>query len=851
MADSVQFVLDKLVPTFRLAEDLDVFSEAEVKAIIKKTRDFEYVLKRRELYPDDFMTYIRYEINIEKLQTMRCNAKSARGTKEQMNAFRHLQALTIKHICYIFDRAVRRFPGEQSLWDDYISFLQTMKSYSILNTIFGRSLALNPKWDHLWIQAAVHEMNHNSNAHASRVLYQTGLRKNPRSERLWLRYFEFEIWQVCRVNERRKLLDLDDSEAVTAALTDKSSSIPVVIFKHAMTALDNSIGCAIKMHKIVSTISAEVTSPFEVELKKVFGGRTVMWQYLCDNVMTKYHINGSESGAGKRKGKGKMVSVVDQLDELALGVNQCLALLLEAETACSIEDTVIDQYTPLMTKVVQELVSHLDRICSIELDFSVLVAAEDDDATPVTAMKGSKRMRVDMITSSRASSSASTDMKAKLLSYFSSSVADFLSSVSKLQNAVGNRLVEYTTLHSEVGLLLSNFVADTTSIFTTAVPISAGVVPNTIAVSIISDAVMINYHLVAITGLFQSIQQCETKTNARGKSQQTQNASSPSLLATLLPAEDNIMDESSIDAVASCLSGLADLLLAQFSSTLAKPIVSNNNNSPHITVYIKCWCTLASQVLSTISGSDVTVADKDKLVQVLTAILQRNKSTTGSVTTSHKFLCYLCFNNSPVGVSFLLSYFQILSRHSAVAGSLAAQATVISCIQDVIKCPFVHHVPSSGVGTGKSADIGGVEPVEEAPLATRVDWCCLLLKYSTLSCRAGDAGISALRNIHLWVSKCRQMQPQYWLSGATGEGLDMDSYYQLLCGLVESYVLTAGNAQAPKDLHIQVAQQLKPFVKEAVGCCANGSSDWSVRLVELERTLGYHHKASHLEWQKR
>ena len=59
MADQVQFILDKLVPTFTLALELEIFTNDEIKAIVKKTRDFEYVLKRRELTTNDFITYMK------------------------------------------------------------------------------------------------------------------------------------------------------------------------------------------------------------------------------------------------------------------------------------------------------------------------------------------------------------------------------------------------------------------------------------------------------------------------------------------------------------------------------------------------------------------------------------------------------------------------------------------------------------------------------------------------------------------------------------------------------------------------------------------------------------------------
>jgi len=834
MADQVQFVLDKLVPTFRLAEDLGVFSTDEVKAIIKKTRDFEYVLKRRELYPDDFMAYVNYEVNLEKLQTLRCNAKSARGTKEQMNSFRHLQALTIKHICYIFDRAVRRFPGEQSLWDDYIGFLQRVKSYSILNTIFGRSLALNPKWDHLWIQAAVHEMNHNSNAHASRVLYQTGIRKNGSSEALWLRYFEFEIWQVCRVNERRKLLNLEESVSVTAALTDKSGGIPVVIFRHAMGSLNNNLDCAVRMHKIVASISAEVTALFEVELKKLFGDQVEMWKYLCENAMVRYHIRSSDGcsgngggGKGKGKGKGRRASIVDQMDSMALGVDQCLALLLEAKavldssSSSSSSSSSNRVFVPLATAVSKELLAHVAHVCRNELDFGSLVTSDDDAAVSI---KNSKRMRVDAVTSGQGAGASSA---ATLMSYFSTSVAVFLNSLGKLQDALGGQLVEYTAENTSAAALFAQCFASA-SATATAQTKTKNAVPSAEVVGVVSSAVLASHYLSDIYALFHSFEsQGKSKNKGKGKDKGTL-ASSTTLLDFVLQAES--VSSSDLAGVQSCLRGLSDLLLTEFSPAALRPILSNNHASQHVSAFIDCWCMLATEVLSAAVRSDTGASDADMMIASLTTLLQSNKVSGGKVTTAHRLMCCLCFNNSPAGISFLLRYYQIALRQSQSALSStdagkSVHMVVISSIQELIKCPFIHQLPTSGVA-------GELKPPEQAPLASRVEWSCLLLRYCVLSAPA-DPG-QMLLTMNKWVAKCRQQFPQYWMGSTT---LDMGPYYRQLCGMLETQAVFASGVKSHKDVQRAAALQLKPVVQDALSCCAD-KAEWKIKLADLERAIG-------------
>jgi U3 small nucleolar RNA-associated protein 6 len=54
----------------------------EVKAIVKKRRDFEFLLRRRTCRKADFLRYIEYELNLEELRRLRkvgCSQMSSRG----------------------------------------------------------------------------------------------------------------------------------------------------------------------------------------------------------------------------------------------------------------------------------------------------------------------------------------------------------------------------------------------------------------------------------------------------------------------------------------------------------------------------------------------------------------------------------------------------------------------------------------------------------------------------------------------------------------------------------------------------------------------------------------------------
>jgi hypothetical protein len=204
---------------------------------------------------------LKFELNLDELRALRCHqlARSASSsapssstdltlstttyaTQQLHHQHRQLQAAFLKHITYIFERGIRRFPDHLPLWSDYLSYLHTHKAYNILNTVFAKALNLYPTQIVFYLQASMYELKTNCNAHAARVLLQRGLRFNPRSEVLWLRYFELELWYSLRNQERRQVLGLPEKAMGEEGEGDGEEThptlgIPWVVYQHAVTAI--------------------------------------------------------------------------------------------------------------------------------------------------------------------------------------------------------------------------------------------------------------------------------------------------------------------------------------------------------------------------------------------------------------------------------------------------------------------------------------------------------------------------------------------------------------------------------------------------------------------------------------
>ena len=68
MADRVRFIMDRLASTLAKVQDLGILTAEEIKSVVKKRTDFEYVLMRRQLTEADFHSYLDYEMKLNQLR---------------------------------------------------------------------------------------------------------------------------------------------------------------------------------------------------------------------------------------------------------------------------------------------------------------------------------------------------------------------------------------------------------------------------------------------------------------------------------------------------------------------------------------------------------------------------------------------------------------------------------------------------------------------------------------------------------------------------------------------------------------------------------------------------------------
>ncbi|KAG6547104.1 hypothetical protein Mapa_011355 [Marchantia paleacea] len=223
MADTVHFHLERMLPELDDLEKRGLFNQQEIKEIVKKRRDFEYLLKRPSPIKQDFLNYVEFEQNLEALRKLRKNAlvRDLKGSEKWRNSLSDYAS--VMHIMLIYDRALTKFKGDLSMWLQYLEFCRSHAPRK-MQKVTSKCLQLHPNVPGLWMYVAAWEFEQNLNVTAARVLMQRGLRMCPRSEKLWIEYFRMELTYLLKLKARKLVLGLDTENSLKPKLTKKSQN---------------------------------------------------------------------------------------------------------------------------------------------------------------------------------------------------------------------------------------------------------------------------------------------------------------------------------------------------------------------------------------------------------------------------------------------------------------------------------------------------------------------------------------------------------------------------------------------------------------------------------------------------
>lgn len=228
MSSKARYYLEQCIPEVDDLVQKGLFTKNEVNKIMKKRTDFEHRLSSRGSSIKDYIKYIEYEQNVDKLRLKRVKRILSSPRSNSISDWTIQQRIT-----YIFQRGCNKFPKELGFWSLYLSFLKskgTKASYKKIQNVYNQLLKLHPTNDDVWISCAKYEYEVHANFKSCRTVFQNGLRFNPDSSKLWFEYVKFELNFVTKlinrrkvmklINEREQELDMIQQQKETKALND-------------------------------------------------------------------------------------------------------------------------------------------------------------------------------------------------------------------------------------------------------------------------------------------------------------------------------------------------------------------------------------------------------------------------------------------------------------------------------------------------------------------------------------------------------------------------------------------------------------------------------------------------------
>ena len=104
MADKVDNLIEKMTDELLFYLEEGIFTDKEVKQIVKNRRSQEYSMQRKDAQVTYFIDSISFEKKLEKLKTRRKKSLSKMSKVD----FRHENAIK-RRILYLYDRACRKY----------------------------------------------------------------------------------------------------------------------------------------------------------------------------------------------------------------------------------------------------------------------------------------------------------------------------------------------------------------------------------------------------------------------------------------------------------------------------------------------------------------------------------------------------------------------------------------------------------------------------------------------------------------------------------------------------------------------------------------------------------------------
>lgn len=206
MSSKTRYYLEQCIPEVEDLVEKGLFTKSEVSSIMKKRTDFEHCLNSRGSSIKDYVKYINYETQVEKLRQKRVKRILQSSKTNSISDWSIEQ-----RIAFIYQRGCNKFPQDMKFWAMYLRFMKTRgtrTSYKKIHDIYNQLLKLHPTNVDVWISCAKYEYEDHANFKSCRIVFQNALRFNSNVPKLWFEYVKFELNFITKLINRRKVMGL-------------------------------------------------------------------------------------------------------------------------------------------------------------------------------------------------------------------------------------------------------------------------------------------------------------------------------------------------------------------------------------------------------------------------------------------------------------------------------------------------------------------------------------------------------------------------------------------------------------------------------------------------------------------
>ncbi|TVY24651.1 U3 small nucleolar RNA-associated protein [Lachnellula hyalina] len=203
-SDKARFHMEQAVPQLQEFKEKKIFTDEEIRTLVKKRSDFEHKICGRGSTPVDFARYAAWEMSLEHLRLKRCKRLRIKGSSTFSGQAR---------IYKIFDRGTERHKYDVALWMSYLECAREAKATQKFKTILTSAIRLHPTIPDFWLYAARWALQSEADMNGARSYMQRGTRFCIRSKELWIEYAKLEMIYLAKIAARRKILGLDADES--------------------------------------------------------------------------------------------------------------------------------------------------------------------------------------------------------------------------------------------------------------------------------------------------------------------------------------------------------------------------------------------------------------------------------------------------------------------------------------------------------------------------------------------------------------------------------------------------------------------------------------------------------------